>query len=159
MLAACGGGDDEDSGSATASARDASGVVSVESIDGTDALVDSQGHALYTTDAEEGGEIVCTGSCTSDWEPVVASADEAASADVDANLGTVERPDGTEQLTLDGLPLYSFTQEGPGQLTGDGFVDEFNGTTFEWEGATTGGAPASPDTTTTTEDGGGGYGY
>jgi predicted lipoprotein with Yx(FWY)xxD motif len=157
LLAAC-GGDDDSSDSGAAAADSGSGVVSVQSIDGTDVLVDSQGHALYSTEGEKGGKILCTASCTADWEPVEASGDDASSADVDADLGTVKRPDGTEQLTLNGLPLYRFTQEGPGELTGNGFVDKFNGTEFEWTAATVGGGTASPDTTTT-DDGGGGYGY
>jgi predicted lipoprotein with Yx(FWY)xxD motif len=158
LLAAC--GDDGDEGSsASASAGDSSGVVSVESIDGTEVLVDSEGRALYTTEAEQQGKIRCVGSCTADWEPVAASGGDVASADIDAELGTVERPDGTEQLTVDGLPLYSFTQEGPGQLTGDGFVDEFDGTEFEWLAATVDGGSASPDPSTPSDDGGGVHGY
>jgi Secreted repeat of unknown function len=62
--------------------------------------------------------------------------------------GVVTRPDGGEQLTFNGLPLYSFTEEGPGQLDGDGFVDDFGGTQFEWAAASTGagsGAAGSED--------------
>ena len=53
------------------------------------------------------------------------------------------RTDGGRQLTFKGLPLYSFTEEGPGQLDGDGFVDDFDGTRFEWAAATTGGGSGS----------------
>jgi hypothetical protein len=44
---------------------------------------------------------------------------------------------------LKGLPLYTFTEEGPGQLDGDGFVDDFQGTHFEWAAAATGAASGS----------------
>jgi predicted lipoprotein with Yx(FWY)xxD motif len=136
FLAACGGGEGKDSADTGAEETGAaSGVVSVEAIDGTDVLVDSQGRALYSADVEAGGRILCTGSCTADWDPAIASGDQA-SADINADLGVLQRPDGTEQLTYEGLPLYTFTQEGPGQLTGDGFVDVFNGTEFEWQVAT-----------------------
>jgi predicted lipoprotein with Yx(FWY)xxD motif len=140
LLAACGGGDD-DGGNATAA--DASGeIVSVQSVDGTDVLVDSEGRTLYTAEVEQGGQILCTGACTSFWEPIGGSASEAesASADLELDLGVVSRPDGGEQLTFEGLPLYSFTEEDPGQLEGDGFVDDFEGTRFEWAAATTGSA-------------------
>jgi predicted lipoprotein with Yx(FWY)xxD motif len=138
VLAACGGGEDGDDGNATA-ADAGGGIVSVQSVDGTDVLVDSEGRTLYTAEVEQGGRILCTGACTSFWDPAGATASEAesAAADLDLDLGVVERPDGGEQLTFDGLPLYSFTEEGPGQLDGDGFVDDFEGTHFEWAAATT----------------------
>jgi predicted lipoprotein with Yx(FWY)xxD motif len=145
VLAACGGGDDDDNGSATAADSGArSSLLSVENVDGTNVLADAEGRTLYTADVEN-GQIRCTGACTSFWEPVEASADEAesASADLDLDLGVVDRPDGSRQLTFKGLPLYSFTEEGPGQLDGDGFVDDFEGTRFEWAAATTGGGPGS----------------
>jgi predicted lipoprotein with Yx(FWY)xxD motif len=137
LLAACGGGDDGDNGNATAADAGA-GIVSVQDVDGTDVLVDSEGSTLYSADVEENGRILCTGACTSFWDPIGASAREAESTakDLDLDLGVVSRPDGDDQLTLDGLPLYRFTEEEPGQLDGDGFVDDFEGTHFEWEAAT-----------------------
>jgi predicted lipoprotein with Yx(FWY)xxD motif len=140
-LGACGGDDDDDGGSdGTAS----SGAVSVESIDGTDVLVDSQGRALYSADQEQGGEVLCTAQCTSIWDPVPASDGDSAPADL--KLGEIERPDGGMQLTYEGRPLYAFTEEGPGELTGDGFVDSFDGTRFSWSAATAAGGsqPQSP---------------
>ena len=145
VLAACGGGDSDDNGNATAAESGAgSDLVSVEDVDGTNVLTDSEGRTLYTADVEN-GEIRCTGACTSFWKPVEASANEAesASADLDLDLGVVDRPGGGRQLTYKGLPLYSFTEEGPGQLDGDGFVDDFDGTRFEWAAATTGGGSGS----------------
>ena len=143
VLAACGGGDDD--GNATAADSGAgSSLVSVENVDGTDVLADSEGRTLYTADVEN-GQIRCTGACTSFWKPVEATVNEAesASADLDLELGVVDRPDGGRQLTFDGLPLYSFTEEGPGQLDGDGFVDDFEGTRFERAAAKTGGGSGS----------------
>jgi predicted lipoprotein with Yx(FWY)xxD motif len=143
LLAACGGGDG-DGGNATA-ADTSSGIVSVQSVDGTDVLVDSEGRTLYTAEVEQ-DRILCTGACTSFWEPLGGSASEAesASADLELDLGVVSRPDGGEQLTFEGLPLYSFTEEDPGQLEGDGFVDDFEGTRFEWAAATTTGSGSGP---------------
>jgi predicted lipoprotein with Yx(FWY)xxD motif len=144
LLAACGGGDDGDNGNA--SARDAgTGIVSVQNVDGTDVLVDVEGKTLYTADVEQDGRILCTEACTSFWDPIGASASEADSAatDLGLDLGVTSRPDGGEQLTFEGLPLYTFTEEGPGQLDGDGFVDDFQGTRFEWEAAATGAASGS----------------
>ena len=68
---------------------------------------------------------------------------KSASADLNLGLGVVKRPDGTDQLTLNKLPLYRFTQEGAGQLDGNGFADDFEGTHFKWAAATTGASSAS----------------
>ena len=146
-LAACGGGGSGDNGNATAATGNGSGLVSMRSVDGTGVLADSRGRTLYSAAVEDGGQIHCTNACTSFWVPVGASANEArtAAADLDLHLGVVKRPGGGgRQLTLDGRPLYTFKEEGPGQLDGDGFVDDFAGTHFEWEAAKTGGGSGSP---------------
>ena len=108
-------------------------------------LVDPDGRTLYTADVEKGGRILCTGMCTSFWDPIGASGREAKTAPsgLELDLGVVKRPGGAEQLTFDGVPLYSFTDEEPGSLDGDGFVDDFHGTHFEWAAATTGAATGS----------------
>jgi predicted lipoprotein with Yx(FWY)xxD motif len=143
VLAACGGGNSSSgsSGSGNASTMGTSGgAVSVKSVDKSDVLTNSQGKTLYTADVEKGGHIMCTGQCTTFWMPADGSAAQAktAAADLNLNIGVVKRPDGKDQLTLGGKPLYSFTQEGAGKLTGNGFTDDFNGTHFTWSAATTG---------------------
>jgi predicted lipoprotein with Yx(FWY)xxD motif len=134
-LADCGGDDDEQ---AAAPAASTTSLVSVEAVEGTDVLVDGEGRTLYTTPVEEDG-IRCVDACESFWAPTLASAAdaEAAASELDAELGVVERPTGDQQLTFNGLPLYTFTEEDAGQLEGDGFVDDFQGTHFEWEAART----------------------
>jgi predicted lipoprotein with Yx(FWY)xxD motif len=151
-LAGCGGDDETD----TARAGGESGLVSVASVEGTEVLADSDGRTLYTAPVERGGKILCVEACTAFWAPVVASPDDAdsAAAELGAELDVVDRPEGDRQLTLGGLPLYTFTEEGPGQLEGDGFVDDFQGTHFEWEAARPASAPA-PDVPS--DGAGGGY--
>jgi predicted lipoprotein with Yx(FWY)xxD motif len=161
-LAAC-GGDDDNGGSAAATTSSggtaSAGGVSTQTVDGTDVLVDSDGQALYSPDEEQGGKVLCTGSCTSIWKPVPAS--EGAGAPSDLDLGEVDRPDGPKQLTYQGAPLYTFTEEGSGELTGDGFKDSFGGTSFTWHAATTtAGASGSSESSGGGASGGsGGYGY
>jgi predicted lipoprotein with Yx(FWY)xxD motif len=144
VIVAIGGGGDGDNGNASAANMGAgSGLVSVQNVDGTNVLVDSQGKTLYSADVER-NQIRCTDGCTSFWDSVDASANQAksASSDLDLNFGVMKRPDGESQLTFKGLPVYSFAEEGPGQLDGDGFVDDFQGTHFEWAAATTGASSA-----------------
>ena len=140
VLSACGGG----GGGGSATMSSGSGLVSIRSVDGTKVLADADGRTLYNAKVEK-GRIRCTGACTSFWDPVDASSKQSksASADLNLDLGVVKRPDGADQLTFNGLPLYSFTEEGAGQLDGDGFVDDFGGTHFEWSAATTGAGSAS----------------
>jgi hypothetical protein len=42
------------------------------------------------------------------------------------------------QVTYNGQPLYSFTQDQAGQVTGDGFKDAFGGQQFTWHVVTVG---------------------
>jgi predicted lipoprotein with Yx(FWY)xxD motif len=166
-LAACGGNDDsDDSGmSASASATGGTETVSTESIGGFDGvLVDSQGAALYTSDQDTGGRIACTDGCAAEWLPLAAPASgEPTSGDssIQEKLGTVQRPDGGRQVTFEGKPLYSFVDDSPGQVTGDGFSDSFNGTTFTWTVATaSGSADAGSESSAgdSEDDSGGAYG-
>jgi predicted lipoprotein with Yx(FWY)xxD motif len=138
VLSACGSGDDDGGVNEGAAASARPGLVSIRGVDGTDVLADSDGRTLYTAEVEK-GRIRCVGACTSFWDPVRASArqSKSASADLALDLGVVKRPDGVDQLTFKGLPLYRFTEEGAGQLQGDGFVDDFEGTHFEWAAAAT----------------------
>jgi predicted lipoprotein with Yx(FWY)xxD motif len=157
-VAACGGSDD-DSGASTAGSS--AGIVSVAKVDGTDVLADSAGKTLYSAAVEKGGTIRCVDACGSFWDPLPASSADAkkAAGVLDANLGVVKRPDGEQQLTFDGLPLYTFAQEDAGKLEGDGFVDDFQGTHFEWEAARTSGSQSSGSNGPSDNKPGGGYGY
>jgi predicted lipoprotein with Yx(FWY)xxD motif len=131
--------------------------VSVSDVSGVgDVLVDRNGVALYMSEQEATGMVLCTDGCTEFWDPLTAtgSATPTGSTSVDGTLGTVERPDGTRQVTFDGAPLYRFTEDpGAGDVTGDGFVDSFDGREFTWHVARPGGATESPSTPT------GGIGY
>jgi predicted lipoprotein with Yx(FWY)xxD motif len=165
-LAACGGSDNSDSGTAAASSgMPTSGggneTVSTKSISGAGTvLVDSSGKVLYTNDMDRGTKIACTGECLTEWVPLAApSGGQPTSGDsaVQSKLATVKRPDGSSQVSLDGLPLYTFVEDGPGQATGNGFRDSFGGTDFLWTAATASGQ-AAPSSTTTTDSSSGGSG-
>jgi predicted lipoprotein with Yx(FWY)xxD motif len=139
-LAACGGDDGGSSGGGNAdTAPTDSGPVAVQTIDGSEVLVDSRGRALYSADQETRGRVMCTDGCTTIWDPVSVSGGEPPQA-AGLDLGVVKRPDGTNQVTFHGRPLYRFTEEGPGHLTGDGFADDFDGVAFTWSAATVAGS-------------------
>jgi predicted lipoprotein with Yx(FWY)xxD motif len=114
-------------------------------------LVDRHGMTLYDLSVERHGRFVCTTSaCLALWKPlVVAKGTTPAGA---KGLGTVRRPDGRRQVTYNGAPLYTFTQdEARGDVTGNGFRD-----VGVWRPATLSGtAPFAPSVPST----GGGYRY
>jgi predicted lipoprotein with Yx(FWY)xxD motif len=127
-LAACGGGNDDNS--ATASSTPSTTVALDNGL-----LVDSTGAALYTSEQERSGTVMCTGECTSIWLPLKApgSGQPTAGDGVSGKLGTVKRPDGTTQVTLDGRPLYRFAEDTEkGKATGDNISDSFGGRKFTW---------------------------
>jgi predicted lipoprotein with Yx(FWY)xxD motif len=160
-LAACGSSSND---SSTSSSTPAGGgaTVATKSISGTGAvLVDSSGAVLYTNDMDAAGKIACTGQCLTEWVPLAAPSGGPTAADTatGSKLGTVKRPDGSTQVTLDGMPLYSFVEDSPGQATGDGFTDQFGGTHFVWTAARSGGSAGSGVSTTTQSSGGSGGMY
>ncbi len=144
-VVACGSSNGHNGSSA--STAPSSGVVSVNSIGGMKVLASPAGKTLYTTSVEQGGKLRCVSTaCTSIWSPALATpaAAKQAASQLNTTLGVVTRPDGKQQLTFKGMPLYSFTQEGTKALDGNGAADSFSGTQFRWQAATTSGAGAAP---------------
>jgi predicted lipoprotein with Yx(FWY)xxD motif len=85
-------------------------------------LLDGSGHALYIFGADTSGHSNCTGSCLTYWpiDPAPATL-PARSAGVTVTLGTLARPDGAKQLTIDGLPVYTYSGDtSPGMTAGQG---------------------------------------
>jgi predicted lipoprotein with Yx(FWY)xxD motif len=124
-------------------------TVSVKQIAGAGSvLVDSKGRALYRSDQERGGMVLCTGPCLSFWQPLTVSGTPKGSS-LPGKLATVKRPDGGRQVTYNGRLLYSFKLDKPGKVTGDGFKDAFGGQKFTWRVAHPTGAKASSSTPAT----------
>ncbi|HEX3669310.1 MAG TPA: hypothetical protein VHY55_09175 [Acidimicrobiia bacterium] len=146
FLAACGGGGGDGSSRSSRSTGKAT-TVATKGIDGKSVLVDADGNALYMSDQEASGAVKCTGSCGQFWEPLTIQDGQPSGTISGGTLGMVQRPDGKAQVTFNGAPLYHFTQDQPGQVTGDGFDDAFDGQQFTWHVATAGNTPSAPKTT------------
>jgi predicted lipoprotein with Yx(FWY)xxD motif len=158
VLAACGGGGDDSSGSATAAGGGT--TVAVKSIDGIgDVLVDSSGKALYVSDVEADGKVRCTGACTSFWKPLTVDSGKPTAADGVGSIGVISRPDGAKQVTAGGKPLYTFVEDQPGKVEGNGFADDFGGRHFTWNAALAGGEMAGSSSGGGSESRGNDYGY
>jgi predicted lipoprotein with Yx(FWY)xxD motif len=94
-------------------------------------LVDTSGMTLYFLKGETAANIQCTGSCADQWPPLtIASGVQPTVGDgVTGQVGTVQRPDGTLQVTYDGKPLYTFVGDsGAGQASGQGVSNFFAAT-------------------------------
>jgi predicted lipoprotein with Yx(FWY)xxD motif len=157
-LAACGGGGGASGNSpgTTGSSLGATTVSAEEIGDAGSVLVDSGGQALYASDEETGGKVLCTDACLSFWTPLTIKAGAPTEDSLPGKLGVVMRPDGTRQVTYDGKLLYSFNEDQPGEVTGDGFADAFGGQQFTWHVVHSNSADDSSGGGTGT---GGGFGY
>jgi predicted lipoprotein with Yx(FWY)xxD motif len=142
ILAACGSSGYSGSSSTAAPAASA-GTVSVKQVDGVgNVLVDSTGKALYSPEEEASGKVLCTGACTSFWMPLAAGDGTPVAAPGVGNLGVIDRPDGTKQVTAGGKPLYTFSEDSPGNVKGNGFTDDFGSQHFTWHAVLANGTTA-----------------
>jgi predicted lipoprotein with Yx(FWY)xxD motif len=160
-LAACGGSgyDSSDSSPSSPAAQsgDDTATVSVEELgDSGRVLVDSAGKALYTAEEEADSSVVCTGTCTSFWIPLTIDGGAPSGNSLPSELGVVEREDGSRQVTFDEQRLYTFVEDEPGEVSGDGFSDAFDGQQFTWHVVSVGDAP---DSSQEGDDTGGPLGY
>ncbi|MFZ5870166.1 MAG: hypothetical protein ACOYXW_06530 [Actinomycetota bacterium] len=139
VLGAC-GGDSEPAATPTAAdtaaAEDTAtgedtataGAVTVDVAEVSDlgeVLVDGEGRTLYMFDPDAQGESTCYDQCEQNWPPLVSdgTASVGEGAD-DSKVGSVERRDGSQQVTYNGWPLYYFAaDQAPGDSQGQGVND------------------------------------
>jgi predicted lipoprotein with Yx(FWY)xxD motif len=83
-------------------------------------LVDGEGFTLYIFTNDTEGVSTCYDDCAANWPAV--PGETPIGADLDASLfATAPRDDGSEQLTVNGMPLYRFTPDAaPGDVNGQG---------------------------------------
>lgn len=75
-------------------------------------LVDSKGMTLYIFTNDTANTSNCSGTCASNWPPLLTSGAPAAGTGVNASLlGTITRADGGAQVTYSGMPLYYFAAD------------------------------------------------
>ena len=87
-------------------------------------VVDSGGNTVYVFDKDTAGSgtSACTGACQAMWPPVQATSSKPTVSGVTGQLGTIKRDDGTEQVTLAGMPLYVYSGDAKaGDVAGQAF--------------------------------------
>lgn len=83
-------------------------------------VVSQVGFTFYTpeSDVKDSGKSSCYGKCAELWVPYLTEGPPTAAAKADAALiGTLERKDGTTQVTYGGWPLYTYAPD-PSAATG-----------------------------------------
>lgn len=86
-------------------------------------VVDGHGMTVYfyTKDVKGSGSSNCTGGCLALWPAVKAASSTPKVDGVTGTVGTIKRDDGTLQLTIDGMPVYTYTQDSAaGDVNGEG---------------------------------------
>lgn len=78
---------------------------------------------LYSFSKDSATTSACTGPCANAWAPLLTSASPVAGPGVDASkLGTIQRADGSFQITYAGHPLYLFSRALDTTTNGDGIT-------------------------------------
>lgn len=93
-------------------------------------LTDAPGRTLYVFSEDDVGKSSCVGACARAWTPARSLGGKPQPGPgVDApSVGNIQRPDGSEQMTFNGRPLYYYGGDrSPGQSNGHG-RSEFGGT-------------------------------
>jgi predicted lipoprotein with Yx(FWY)xxD motif len=76
-------------------------------------LTDSKGMTLYEFKNDKPGQSTCTDTCAQNWPPLtVASGAQLTVGDgVTGKLGMIQRSDGSNQVTINDMPLYYFKND------------------------------------------------
>ena len=85
-------------------------------------LTDGQGKTLYLFEKDQSGMSACTGACLGVWPAFTVSGPLDAGPGVSMSmLSTIQRPEGTPEVTYNGHPLYYYVGDGnPGDTNGQG---------------------------------------
>ncbi|GAA4163092.1 hypothetical protein GCM10022286_23010 [Gryllotalpicola daejeonensis] len=90
-------------------------------------VVDGKGMTVYFYGKDTKGEksSACTGVCLALWPAVTASGTPKVTG-VTGKVGTIAGPNGTKQVTIDGLPIYTFSGDSAaGEVTGQLYENEW----------------------------------
>jgi predicted lipoprotein with Yx(FWY)xxD motif len=111
---------------------------------GEQVLVNSQGRTLYVLTPETVKHLLCKSSgCLRFWPPLTVPSSKTkleAASGVHGRLGILHRSNGMLQVTLNGMPLYRFSEDhASGEVNGQNFKS-FGGT---WHVLSVTGSPSS----------------
>jgi predicted lipoprotein with Yx(FWY)xxD motif len=97
--------------------------VRIGSTDAGDVLIDPEGFTLYIFNDDSEGTSDCNDSCSETWLPVPGDMPIDTSV-AEGQFDTITREDGSEQLALNGRPLYRYVDDlNPADANGEGVGD------------------------------------
>ena len=132
---------------APADSEKAASIAAVQSPGMGTVLADSDGNTLYLFTNDESNVSNCSGGCAGAWPPLLTVGDPQPEEGVNADsLATIERDDGSMQVTYNGWPLYYFANDRqPGDTNGQGVGNV-------WWVVSTHGGPIQTDALVTLSD-------
>ena len=85
-------------------------LVMIRTVAGHAVLTDAGGYTLYTFSVDSAQTSRCTGECARRWLPLTSAGGkpQAGSGASLAQVGSIQRADGSYQVTYNGWPLYHF---------------------------------------------------
>jgi predicted lipoprotein with Yx(FWY)xxD motif len=74
-------------------------------------IVDGSGHTAYffDHDSANSGKSACTGGCSATWPAITSSSKSPTISGVTGTVGTIPDGAGKFQITVDGMPLYTYS--------------------------------------------------
>lgn len=118
----------------------------IDDVDGLGTIVvDGVGRTVYASSADTQEQSTCYGPCADTWLPLLAAGAPAGGIGIQvAEVRTLSRRDGSQQVTYQGHPLYWYAGDTfPGEINGHG-VELFGAEWFvldsDGDRATVGGA-------------------
>jgi predicted lipoprotein with Yx(FWY)xxD motif len=90
-------------------------------------LAEANGQVLYTYSKDtKGGSPTCTGSCATTWPPATGTPKAGPADTFPGSFGVIKGAGGVEQITYEGMPLYTFAGAKPLTAKGNGIDGEWH---------------------------------
>ncbi len=118
-----GGGGSSSGGSSNATNAPAASSLASSGSSLGNIVVNGTGLTVYIFDKDTAntGKSACTGACLSTWPPVTTTAPNPHVTGISGTVATITDPDGKMQITINGLPLYTFAGDtAKGDVKGQG---------------------------------------
>ncbi len=76
---------------------------------------------VFDKDTAGSGKSACTGACAEEWPAITTSSDTPKVDGVKGEVGTITGTGGAKQVTLEGMPLYTYHDDSEaGDTNGQG---------------------------------------